>query len=184
MDFGVTLGLWAKYNNAAWTKLHGLSPILTTAGDLDASGKDEAIAVFSPYGIYARYDNAGDWTRLHALVPTHIASADLDGSGKDDLIAVFSDYGVYVKRNDGAWTRLTTLVPEGIVTGDLDGTGKSELIADFALPMGLWGWYNDTAWQPIIKADAGVMATGDHRRRRQGRTHSLLPGFWRHLDQE
>ena len=184
MDFGSTNGMWAKYNNSTWTMLHGLSPTLIAVGDLDGTGKDEAIAVFAGYGVYARYDDAGDWLFLHSLVPSQIITANLDGdaAGKDEVIAVFPGFGTYIRYNNiGAWVQLMGLEPQGIVIGDLDGNGKDELIGDFGDPatggFGVWGWYNDTNWQQIANADAGVMATGELDGQGQDEFIAYFPAF-------
>jgi hypothetical protein len=34
-DFGSGTGIWSRYNNTTWTKLHSLSPEIITTGDLD-----------------------------------------------------------------------------------------------------------------------------------------------------
>jgi len=160
VDFG-PIGLWAKYNNAGWTKLHTLSPTLTTTGNLNGGGKKEALAVFSPYGLYARYDNTGPWTRLHSLVPSIIATGDMDGGGADEVVAVFPPYGIYaLYNNSGGWVRLTNLVPEQVIMADLDGDGHDDLVCDFG-GIGIWAKYNNGAWTKIIGSNPGLMATGD-----------------------
>ncbi|MBN2321115.1 MAG: VCBS repeat-containing protein, partial [Acidobacteria bacterium] len=85
-DFGSGTGLWARYNNATWAKLHNLSPEIIAAGDMDGNGQDDGIVDFGPgTGIYVLYNNT-TWTKLHSLSAEIIATGDLDGNGKDDCI--------------------------------------------------------------------------------------------------
>ena len=56
LDFG-SRGLYQRLNNNAWLKVHDWPALSIAAGDLDDSGKDEAIASFSNGGLWARYNN-------------------------------------------------------------------------------------------------------------------------------
>ncbi|MBN2321765.1 MAG: carboxypeptidase regulatory-like domain-containing protein, partial [Acidobacteria bacterium] len=46
IDFGAGVGLWARYGDTTWKKLHNMSPELIAVGDLDGSGEDDCIIDF------------------------------------------------------------------------------------------------------------------------------------------
>ena len=75
------------------------------AGDLDNSGKDEAIASFST-GLWARYNNT-TWVKLHSAVPARFATGNVDGTAGDDLDRRLRGSGVWIRYNNTGWTQLT-----------------------------------------------------------------------------
>ena len=79
--FGPAIGLWAKFNNGAWTRLNGLSPELVATVDLDGNGQDEVVGDFGPIagggiGLWAKRNN-GPWVRLNGQSPNAMASLRL-----------------------------------------------------------------------------------------------------------
>ncbi|MBN2321113.1 MAG: DUF1566 domain-containing protein [Acidobacteria bacterium] len=162
IDFGSGTGLWARYNNTSWTKLHSLSPEIIATGDLDGNGQDDCVIDFgSGIGIYVLYNNT-TWTKLHGLSAEIIATGDLDGNGKDDCIIDFgSGVGIYVRYNDQAWAKLHSLSPEIIKTGDLDGSGEDDCVIDFGSGIGVYVFYNNTLWTKLHSSSPEIMTIGD-----------------------
>jgi hypothetical protein len=74
-DFGAS-GIWVRYNDSTWSKLHSVSPELIAIGDMDGNGKDEVILDFGSSGIWVRYDNSS-WSKLHSASPELIATSTL-----------------------------------------------------------------------------------------------------------
>jgi Tol biopolymer transport system component len=159
-DFGGA-GSWERLNDTTWQKIHGASPLMITAGDLDGSLKDEAIVAFNGAGLWARYDNK-TWMRLHKATPKRFVAGDFDGNGMDDLVVDFGPAGLWVLKNNAAWMKLHNATTQGLAVGNLDGDddGKDELIVDFG-GAGLWVRYNDTTWVKRHNGSPVRMVTGD-----------------------
>ena len=79
VDFGPAYGLYARYNDASWLRLSGLSPVIMTTGDVDGNGAGKVIAYFEGIGIWAK-GNGTDWTRLHSLSAELMSTGNLDGN--------------------------------------------------------------------------------------------------------
>jgi hypothetical protein len=95
----------AAYEQQCVAEVTPASPVFITAGDLDNSGKDEAIGSFST-GLWARYNNT-NWVKLHSAVPARFVTGNVDGTAGDDLIADFGSSGVWMSYNNTGWTQLT-----------------------------------------------------------------------------
>ncbi len=52
---------------------------------LDNDGKDELIADFAGYGVWAWRNNAA-WSQVHAVGVSRIAVGNLDGTAGQDLV--------------------------------------------------------------------------------------------------
>ena len=77
VDFGAS-GLYVRYNNATWLKLHTTSPVNIATADLDSNGKDEAVIDFGgSLGLFIRYNNA-TWTKLSTLATQQITGGGFD----------------------------------------------------------------------------------------------------------
>lgn len=161
-DFGTGTGIWGRYNDTTWTRLHSLSPESITAGDLDGNGQDEVIIDFgSGVGIWIQNNNAA-WARLHIMSPEIIATGDLDGNGEDEVIIDFGPgTGLWVRYNNFTWTKLHSLSPEIITTGDLDGNGEDDCIMDFGPGIGVYVFYNNSTWTKLHSLSPEIMSTGD-----------------------
>ncbi len=162
IDFGKPWGLYVRYNNSNWKKLHPLSPEIIAVNDIDGNGRDDLIIDFGPgYGIWMYYNNTM-WKKLHSLSPEIIACGDIDGTGQDDLIIDFgSAGGIWVYYNDTSWQKLHSLSPEIIACGDIDGTGQDDLIIDFGPAYGIWVYYNDTNWKKLHSLSPEIIAVND-----------------------
>jgi hypothetical protein len=157
IDFGNS-GLYQRMNNNAWLKLHPASPVFIATGDLDNTGKDEAIASFST-GLWVRYNNT-KWVKLHSAVPARLATGNIDGIAGDDLVGDFGSSGVWIRYNNATWARLTPLTSQELATGDLDGNGKDEVILDLGAS-GLWVRLNNASWVRLHPASPTHIAVGD-----------------------
>jgi hypothetical protein len=122
IDFGDPYGIWSRYNNATWAKLHSTSPEGMVAGDIDGSGQDDVIIDFgADTGIWV-WKNNSTWTKLHAASPEGMVAGDIDGSGQDDVIIDFgADTGIWVQYNDTAWSKLHNSACESMTAGEIDG---------------------------------------------------------------
>jgi hypothetical protein len=106
IDFGSGYGIWIRYNDSYWFKLHKLSPDSMVTGDLDGNGKDEVIIDFGSDGIWVR-DNNISWGSLIILSPQWMVTGDADGNGKDEVIINFgSGFGIMVRYNNNTWSKL------------------------------------------------------------------------------
>ncbi len=161
-DFGTGTGIWARYNDTTWAKLHSLSPEIIATGDLDGNSEDEVIVDFgSGVGIWIRYNNAA-WAKLHGLSPEIITTGDLDGNGEDEVIIDFGPgTGLWVRYNNSIWTKLHNSSPEIITTGDLDGNGEDDCIMDFGSGIGVYVFYNNSTWTKLHSLSPEIMSTGD-----------------------
>ena len=157
VDFG-TNGLFQRMNNSAWLKVHSASPVFIGTGDLDNTGKDEAIASFST-GLWARYNNTS-WVKLHSAVPARFATGNVDGASGDDLIADFGSSGIWIRYNNATWTKLHAGTSQGLATGDFDGSGKVDVLIDFG-SAGLYERLNNASWVKLHAASPVQIAVGD-----------------------
>jgi hypothetical protein len=155
-----TLSLYQRMNNVGWLKVHSGSPVAVGSGDLDDSGKDEAIVTFAG-GLYARYDNAAPWVKLHNSVPTRFATGDADGVAGEDLVAHFNGTGVWIRYNNAVWTRVHSSPSEDLATGDLDGNGQADVLSDFGASGLRVRMNNANPWIKINAASPVHLAVGD-----------------------
>ncbi len=104
LDFGHPYGMYVKYNDTSWMKLHTSSPEIMDTGDLDGNGKDDVIMGFDdPWGLYVRYDDSR-WAKIHKSSPEIMVTGDMDGNGQDDLIVNFgSDSVIWMRMNNSTW---------------------------------------------------------------------------------
>ena len=65
VDFG-RHGLWQFLNNTTWQNINANNAFVVGAGDLDGSGKDEALATLYGFGLAARYNNANPFKTLQS----------------------------------------------------------------------------------------------------------------------
>ncbi len=162
IDFGNTIGLYIRYDNGSWAKIHTFSPEIMAIGDVDGNGQDDIILGFGdPWGTYIRYNDA-NWVGLHSSTPKIMATGDVDGNGKDDIILGFGDpWGTYIRYNDANWVGLHSSTPQIMATGDVDGNGKDDIVLGFGDPWGTYIKYNDTNWAWLHSSTPQIMATGD-----------------------
>jgi glucose/arabinose dehydrogenase len=174
MDFGAS-GLWTRYNNGLFARLHTVSPRAMATGDLDGNGKADLIVDFPGAGVWVWSNDAG-WFQLHTVNAASIATGDLDGNGLDEVLLDFPGFGLWVRVNNSGWFQLHAASPSRMVTADLDGNGKAEAIIDFP-GAGVWVWKNNTSWSQLHPANAAAMVAGDFDG--GGRTDLLIdfPGF-------
>jgi subtilase family protein/Ig-like domain-containing protein len=174
LDFGAA-GLWTRYNDGSFARLHTVSPGAMAIGDLDGNGKADLIVDFPGFGVWVWSNNTA-WFQLHAADAAAIVTGDLDGNGRDDVLVDFPGAGLWVYMNNAGWRQLHTVSPTKLATGDLDGNGKNEAILGFA-GYGVWVWANNTAFYQLHTANAAAIVTGDLDG--NGKAEVLLdfPGF-------
>ncbi|HEX9903677.1 MAG TPA: hypothetical protein VGA77_01815, partial [Propylenella sp.] len=153
-------GLWARYNNASWVRLHNTPPKRIVTGDLDGDGMNELIVDFGSNGLWVRRESKKPhWVKLHDKTTVALATGDLDGNGKDDLIVSFGGLGLRARMNNAWWTKLHDETPSRIVTGDLDQTGKAEVVVGLGAA-GLWARYNNAVWKRLHRSSARDLVAG------------------------
>ena len=118
MSVLVHAGLWARYNDATWAKLHSYSAQALAIGDLDGNGRDDLLVNFGASGLWARYNNA-TWTKLHNNSSIGLIAADLDGDGKDELVVDFSN-GLWIRNSNATWKNLNTWPEQMLAVGRFD----------------------------------------------------------------
>lgn len=160
VDFG-TRGLWQFLDNATWQKLQVANVLGVGAGDLDGSGKDEAVATFPGFGIAARYNNTNPFKKLQPGVARHFVVGNFDGNARHDIAADFGASGLWIFLNNSpGWIRVNTSSSQGLAVGDLDGNGRDELLVDFGA-RGLWARFNNSNWVKLHPSSPAQLATGD-----------------------
>ncbi|MFA4982414.1 MAG: interleukin-like EMT inducer domain-containing protein, partial [Candidatus Omnitrophota bacterium] len=165
VDFGQGHGLWVKYDNVYWQRLHELSPQSVTAGDFDGDGRKEIIADFGEgHGIHMcdyKPDSTYQWSQVHPESPESITPIDLNSDGKDEIIFDYSQYGVWTWDQD-QWVRINETSCGQVVTVDLDGDGKDEVIFDYD-QYGVYTWDPDRQdpWTQINATSCDQIITAD-----------------------
>jgi hypothetical protein len=120
LDFGAS-GIWGRYNDTMWEKIHKSSSEIIATGDMDGSGEDDVITDFGASGIWVYYNNT-TWTKLHKSSPEMIATGDLDGSGQDETIIDFgAATGLWVRYNDTDWSKIHNSNCKNMAVGEIDG---------------------------------------------------------------
>ncbi|MFA5146889.1 MAG: Ig-like domain-containing protein [Candidatus Omnitrophota bacterium] len=162
INFGPSYGVWARYGNGSWERLHELSPDSMASGDIDGDTIDDIAMDFGPsYGIWVRYGN-GSWGQLHNLSCEHMAICDLDGDNLGETAIDFGpDYGIWARHYDGTWDLVSDVSPESIATGDIDGNGKDDMVIDFGASYGIWARHDDGTWDLVSDVSPDLMAAGD-----------------------
>ena len=136
-------GLWARYNNADWTRLSNVSPLRIVTGDLDGNGQDEVVADRGTAGLWV-FSNNSTWKRLTTLVSQGLAAGDLDSNGQEDLVVDFGNGGLWAYYNNRTTrVKLDNRSPERLLVTNLDRNGKGDVVADF-VGAGLWARYNNS----------------------------------------
>lgn len=157
-------GLWARYNNATWTRLHPKDVEWSSlvAGDFDSNPRDDLGMDFGAAGVWTRYNNA-TWSTLGTtLGPEGFAVGDTDGNGRSELIADLGPKGIFAF-NSGLWARLHIWNPEDLESGDLDGDNKDEIVADVG-SYGLIVWSATSpgfGWTQLHATSPETLALGD-----------------------
>jgi len=52
-----------------------------------------------------------------------------------------------------------------LVVGDLDGEGRDEIVVDFGGSLGLWAWFNNSAWKQLHPLSPKSLQIGELKRR-------------------
>ena len=65
-------GLWARYNNTTWVKLHNSVPTRFATGNVDGTAGDDLVVDFGSRGVWIRYNNT-TWTQLTPAISQDLA---------------------------------------------------------------------------------------------------------------
>jgi hypothetical protein len=162
VDLGRPYGIWLKYNDAVWGRLHNSSADAIAVGNIDgdAQGIDDIMIDFGKLGLWCYYNNT-TWVKLHDLDPETIAAGDIDGNGAADLIVDFgAELGVWVFYNNSAWAQLHTISPDGISVGNLNGIGGKDVVFDYG-QFGIWIYYDNATWLQLHNVNPDSLVVGD-----------------------
>jgi hypothetical protein len=157
-DLGAN-GVWLRYADAGWRKLHSMNPEEMASGDVDGNGQADLIVDFPGQGLWI-WLNDSAWVQLDTWNSGAMVAADFDGNGKSAVLFDFPGWGLWVWRYGGEWSQLDWRDPHAMVAGDLDGNGRAEAVIDFA-GSGVWVWKDNQTWSQLHGQDVNGMAVGD-----------------------
>jgi hypothetical protein len=113
-------GVWARFNNATWSKLTPIVSQGLASGDFNGDGRDDLLADRGSTGLWVRYGNNPTWSKLLADSPANLAIADLDSNGKAEAIVDRGPSGLWARYNNTTWKKLNTKTSQAIVEGRFD----------------------------------------------------------------
>ena len=157
-DFGAD-GLWLKYADTGWRKLHPTNPEEMASGDVDGNGQSDLIVDFPGQGLWV-WLNDSVWFQLDSWNSGAMITADLDGNGRSAVVFDFPGSGTWVWRYGGEWLQLDWRSPLAMAPGDLDGDGRDEVVIDVA-GSGVWVWRGNGSWSQLHGQDVTAMTVGD-----------------------
>ena len=165
IDFGPAFGLWTFSDGGGsspiWQPIHGFSPTVLRAGDLDGNGLADLVVNFAGYGVWS-FTNGTTWTQLHPFDATEIKTGDVDGNGADDVVVVFPGFGLWVRYSSGAWANIHPTSPTSIAVGNIDGSagGRADVLVSF-MGAGVWSFRNNSSWGQVHPFEALNLQIGD-----------------------
>ena len=157
-DFGAD-GLWLKYADTGWRKLHPTNPEEMASGDVDGNGQSDLIVDFPGQGVWV-WLNDSVWFQLDSWNSGAMVTADLDGNGRSAVVFDFPGSGTWVWRYGGEWFQLHWRSPRAMAAGDLDGNGRAEVVFDFG-ESGVWVWGDNQSWSLLHDRAVRSMGIGD-----------------------
>ncbi len=139
-DFGAS-GLYSFDQVNSWQKIADHNADNIVIADIDKDGKDDIIASFPGYGIYAYYSTAG-WAFLTSAMPEAIVSY---GNG---FVGDFGASGLYSFDQVNSWQKIADHNADNIVIADINKDGKNDIIACFP-GYAIYIYCSDSGWKPL-----------------------------------